>query len=166
MQWLSTFSVTVGTEMVDLIWKTIIIINFTSKVCLNTQASSQRCRGEDHIIYIPSIPCSWKSHSRRCKWARKHKITHLRTKRKAVGNGWHKFSSWTHANVDYTFLFLLFFCYLWMILTVQSRTTILCFKLCLSSMLFLCTIHLKRLIAVKKCFCNVVISEKKWRHWP
>ena len=51
--------------------------------------------------------------------------------------------------------------------TGQSRIQILCFKLCLSSMPFLCTIHLKRLIAVKKKKnVNAVICEKKWRHWP
>ena len=44
--------------------------------------------------------------------------------------------------------------------TGQSRTNILCFKLCLSSMSFLCTIHLKRLIAVKKKKINAVICEK------
>ena len=37
----------------------------------------------------------------------------------------------------------------------------MCFKLCLSSMSFLCTIHLKRLIAVKKHKnINAVICEK------
>ena len=36
--------------------------------------------------------------------------------------------------------------------TGQSRTKILCLKLCWSSMSFFCTIHLKRPIAVKKHF--------------
>ena len=42
----------------------------------------------------------------------------------------------------------------------QSRTQKMCFKLCLSSMSFVCTIHLKRLIAVKTTTVNAVICEK------
>ena len=36
----------------------------------------------------------------------------------------------------------------------------MCFKFCLSSMSFLCTRHVKRLIAVKKKKINAVICEK------
>ena len=53
-----------------------------------------------------------------------------------------------------------------LIKTGQSRTKKLCFKLYLSSMSFLCTIHLKRLIAGKKKKINAVICGKKWRNWP
>ena len=42
-----------------------------------------------------------------------------------------------------------------------SRTKKLCFKLCLSSMSFSCTIHLKGLIAVSFCFYGKFISKSR-----